>query len=203
MTPVLLSDRDIRAARERGELLIDPWEDELLQPSSVDVRLDRWFRRMRRPAAGHVDPRVPQPEMWGEPVSPAKGEPFILWPGQFALAQTYEEVTLGGGLAARVEGKSSLGRLGYRIHSTAGFIDPGFSGRVTLELSNDTDFPLAFWPGMKVGQLCVFRLSSVAERLYGYGTLGSHYNGQQVPEPSRMHLGWRDWQDEVYAPPVR
>lgn len=196
---MLLSDRDIRAARKAGELTIDRWEDELLQPSSVDVRLDRWFRRPRPTDLGYVDPRQAQPEMWSrEPISPEQGQPFILWPGQFALAQTWEIVTLAPTLAARVEGKSSLGRLGYRVHSTAGFIDPGFHGRVTLELSNDSGLPLAFWPGMKVGQLCVFRLSSPAERPYGYGVLGSHYGGQMTPQPSKMWLGWRDWADEVY-----
>jgi dCTP deaminase len=196
---MLLSDRDIRDARVAGQLHIDRWEDELLQPSSVDVRLDRWFRVPRPTELGYVDPKVPQPEMWAEPVSPQQGEPFILFPGQFALAQTWEVVTLGLRLAARVEGKSSLGRLGYRVHSTAGFVDPGFHGRITLELSNDSPYPIAWWPGMKVGQLCVFRLSSPVERPYGYGVLGSHYGGQMMPEPSRMHLGWRDWSAEVYG----
>lgn len=196
---MLLSDRDIRDARKAGALEITPWEDELLQPSSVDVRLGRVFRFMVEPTAGFIDCRQSQPELF-QMVKPAKGEPFMLMPGEFALASTFEEIGLGARLAARLEGKSSLGRLGYRVHSTAGFIDPGFHGQVTLELSNDTPYPQAWWPGMKVGQLCIFQLTSPAERPYGHA--GNRYQGQVGPTRSMSWHDWRDWSDEVYATPL-
>lgn len=181
---MLLSDRDILTAAEDGSINLDPWEPAMVQPSSVDVRLDRYFRVFENHRYPHIDPSQEQPELT-RPVEPDAGEPFILHPGEFALASTYEVVTLGDAIAARLEGKSSLGRLGLITHSTAGFIDPGFSGHVTLELSNVATLPIKLWPGMKVGQLCFFRLTSPAEHPYGHAKHGSHYQGQRGPTPSR------------------
>lgn len=186
---MLLSDRDIVAGVTRGEITLDPWEPAMVQPSSVDVRLDRYFRVFENHRYPHIDPSQEQAELT-RLVEPATGEPFVLHPGEFALASTYELVTLGTDVAARLEGKSSLGRLGLLTHSTAGFIDPGFSGHVTLELSNMATLPIMLWPGMKVGQLCFFRLSSPAEHPYGSTKYGSRYQGQRGPTPSRSHLNF-------------
>lgn len=186
---MLLSDRDIVAGVVQGEITLDPWEPAMVQPSSVDVRLDRYFRVFENHRYPHIDPSQEQAELT-RLVEPAVGEPFVLHPGEFALASTYELVTLGTGVAARLEGKSSLGRLGLLTHSTAGFIDPGFSGHVTLELSNMATLPIMLWPGMKVGQLCFFRLSSPAEHPYGSEKYGSRYQGQRGPTPSRSHLNF-------------
>ncbi len=186
---MLLSDRDIVAGVTRGEIRLDPWEPAMVQPSSVDVRLDKYFRVFENHRYPHIDPSQEQAELT-RLVEPPSGEPFVLHPGEFALASTYELVTLGTGVAARLEGKSSLGRLGLLTHSTAGFIDPGFSGHVTLELSNMATLPIMLWPGMKVGQLCFFRLSSPAEHPYGSTKYGSRYQGQRGPTPSRSHLNF-------------
>lgn len=184
MLTVLLSDRDILAEIEAGRLSLDPFDPEMLQPSSIDVRLDRFFRVFENHRYPHIDPSVEQPDLT-RMVEPKGDEPFILHPGEFVLASTYEVVTLPDDLASRLEGKSSLGRLGLLTHSTAGFIDPGFSGHVTLELSNVATLPIKLWPGMKIGQLCVFRLSSPAEYPYGSSKYGSRYQGQRGPTPSR------------------
>ncbi|MFG1696805.1 dCTP deaminase [Nonomuraea sp. NPDC049309] len=181
---MLLSDRDILAEIEAGRLSLDPFDREMLQPSSIDVRLDRFFRVFENHRYPHIDPSVEQPDLT-RLVEPKGDEPFILHPGEFVLASTYEVVTLPDDLASRLEGKSSLGRLGLLTHSTAGFIDPGFSGHVTLELSNVATLPIKLWPGMKIGQLCVFRLSSPAEYPYGSSKYGSRYQGQRGPTPSR------------------
>ncbi|MFI6506417.1 dCTP deaminase [Streptosporangium sp. NPDC050855] len=186
---MLLSDRDIAAEIEAGRVRIDPFEQEMIQPSSVDVRLDRYFRVFENHRYPHIDPAVEQPDLT-RMVEPDKGEPFILHPGEFVLASTYEVVTLPDDLASRLEGKSSLGRLGLLTHSTAGFIDPGFSGHVTLELSNVATLPIKLWPGMKIGQLCLFRLSSPAEYPYGSEKYGSRYQGQRGPTPSRSYLNF-------------
>ncbi|GAA2996055.1 dCTP deaminase [Streptosporangium longisporum] len=186
---MLLSDRDIAAEIEAGRVRIDPFEPEMIQPSSVDVRLDRYFRVFENHRYPHIDPAVEQPDLT-RMVEPDKGEPFILHPGEFVLASTYEVVTLPDDLASRLEGKSSLGRLGLLTHSTAGFIDPGFSGHVTLELSNVATLPIKLWPGMKIGQLCLFRLSSPAEYPYGSEKYGSRYQGQRGPTPSRSYLNF-------------
>jgi dCTP deaminase len=185
-----MSDRDIRAAIDSHSLAIEPYEDSLVQPSSVDMRLDWEFRVFDGQRYPHIDPAQDQTHLT-RPVSPEDGEPFVLHPGQFALGSTYETVTLPDDLAARLEGKSSLGRLGLMVHSTAGFIDPGFTGTITLELSNVAQLPILLWPGMKIGQLCLFQLTSPAERPYGTLSLGSRYQGQQGPTPSRTHLNWR------------
>ncbi|MGN9841473.1 dCTP deaminase [Nonomuraea sp. H19] len=181
---MLLSDRDILAEIDAGRLALDPFDSDMIQPSSIDVRLDRFFRVFENHRYPHIDPSVEQVDLT-RLVEPSGEEPFILHPGEFVLASTYEVITLPDDLASRLEGKSSLGRLGLLTHSTAGFIDPGFSGHVTLELSNVATLPIKLWPGMKIGQLCVFRLSSPAEHPYGSDKYGSRYQGQRGPTPSR------------------
>jgi dCTP deaminase len=181
---VLLSDRDILAEIDAGRVALEPFHPEMVQPSSIDVRLDRFFRVFENHRYPHIDPAEDQPELTRE-VHPDGDEPFILHPGEFVLGSTYEVVTLPADVAARLEGKSSLGRLGLLTHSTAGFIDPGFSGHVTLELSNVATLPIKLWPGMKIGQVCFFRLSSPSEHPYGSEKYGSRYQGQRGPTPSR------------------
>ncbi len=181
---MLLSDRDIKLELDKGRVVIEPFDAEMVQPSSVDVRLDRFFRVFENHRYPHIDPAVDQPELT-RLVEPDGEDPFVLHPGEFALGSTYEIVTLPDDVAARLEGKSSLGRLGLLTHSTAGFIDPGFSGHVTLELSNVATLPIKLWPGMKIGQLCFFRLTSPAEFPYGSEKYGSRYQGQRGPTPSR------------------
>lgn len=163
---------------------LDPLDLGMVQPSSVDVRLDRFFRLFDNHKYQHIDPAVDQPDLT-RLVEVDATESFVLHPGEFVLGATYEAVTLPDDIAARLEGKSSLGRLGLLTHSTAGFIDPGFSGHVTLELSNVATLPITLWPGMKIGQLCFFRLSSPAEHPYGSNQYGSRYQGQRGPTASR------------------
>ncbi len=183
---VLLSDRDLRAEIAAGRLGIDPFDDSLVQPSSVDVRLDSLFRVFNNTRYTHIDPAQQQDELTSL-VEPVDGEPFVLHPGEFVLGSTLELCTLPEDLAGRLEGKSSLGRLGLLTHSTAGFIDPGFSGHITLELSNVANLPITLWPGMKIGQLCILRLTSPAEHPYGSARAGSKYQGQRGPTPSRSY----------------
>jgi dCTP deaminase len=187
---VLLSDRDLRAEVDAGRLVIDPYDDTLVQPSSVDVRLDRYFRVFENHRYPHIDPAEEQEELT-RLVEVDVDEPFILHPGEFVLGSTYEVIGLADDLAARLEGRSSLGRLGLLTHSTAGFIDPGFNGHVTLELSNVATLPIKLWPGMKIGQVCVFRLTSPAEHPYGAAIHKSHYQGQRGPTQSRSHVNFR------------
>jgi dCTP deaminase len=189
---MLLSDRDILATVRAGGLELDPWDPELVQPSSIDVRLDRYFRVFNNSQYTHIDPSQQQDELTTL-VEPKDDDPFVLHPGEFVLGSTLEVVTLGNELAGRLEGKSSYGRLGLLTHSTAGFIDPGFSGHITLELSNVANLPITLWPGMKIGQLCLFRLSSPAEAPYGSEKYGSRYQGQRGPTPSRSYLNFRRW----------
>ncbi|RKR76094.1 dCTP deaminase [Frondihabitans australicus] len=181
---MLLSDRDIKAELDLGRIGLDPYDPALIQPSSIDVRLDRYFRLFDNHKYPFIDPAEDQPELT-HLVEVAPDEPFILHPGEFVLGSTYELVTLPDDIAARLEGKSSLGRLGLLTHSTAGFVDPGFSGHVTLELSNVATLPIKLWPGMKIGQICYFRLSSPAENPYGSEIYGSRYQGQRGPTASR------------------
>ena len=181
---MLLSDRDLRAELQAGRVGLDPYDEGMIQPSSVDVRLDRYFRVFENHRYPHIDPAEEQADLT-RLVETGPDEAFILHPGEFALASTYEVITLPDDIAGRLEGKSSLGRLGLLTHSTAGFIDPGFSGHVTLELSNVATLPIKLWPGMKIGQLCLFRLSSPAEHPYGSAVYGSRYQGQRGPTPSR------------------
>ena len=186
---MLLSDRDINAELESGRIGLSPSEAEMVQPSSVDVRLDRYFRLFDNHKYAVIDPSQDQPELTRLiEVDPEEG--FILHPGEFVLGSTYEQVRLPDDVAARLEGKSSLGRLGLLTHSTAGFIDPGFEGHVTLELSNVATLPIRLWPGMKIGQLCFFRLTSPAEKPYGAGATFSRYLGQRGPTASRSHLNF-------------
>jgi dCTP deaminase len=181
---VLLSDRDIRAELEADRVVLDPYEPSMLQPSSIDVRLDKYFRLFDNHKYPFIDPATDQPELT-RLVEADNDEAFVLHPGEFVLGSTYEAVTLPDDVAARLEGKSSLGRLGLLTHSTAGFIDPGFSGHVTLELSNVATLPIKLWPGMKIGQMCFFRLSSASEHPYGSDLYGSRYQGQRGPTASR------------------
>jgi dCTP deaminase len=186
---VLLSDQDLRKEVESGRLALDPFDVEMLQPSSIDVRLDRFFRVFNNTKYTHIDPSQQQDELTSLVETP-EGEQFVLHPGEFVLGSTFEMVTLPDDLAGRLEGKSSLGRLGLLTHSTAGFIDPGFSGHITLELSNVANLPITLHPGMKIGQLCLFKLSSPAEHPYGSAQAGSRYQGQRGPTPSRAYLNF-------------
>jgi len=181
---VLLSDRDIRAQIDAGRVRLDPYDASMIQPSSIDIRMDRYFRLFDNHKYPFIDPAADQEDLT-RLVEADPGEPFVLHPGEFVLGSTYEQVTLPDDVAARVEGKSSLGRLGLLTHATAGFVDPGFSGHVTLELSNVATLPIKLWPGMKIGQLCFFQLSSPAENPYGSAKYGSHYQNQRGPTASR------------------
>lgn len=181
---MLLSDRDITTELDSGRVALDPYDSTMLQPSSIDVRLDRFFRLFDNHKYAVIDPAQDQPDLT-RLVEVDGDDPFVLHPGEFVLGSTFEQVTLPDDVAARLEGKSSLGRLGLLTHSTAGFIDPGFSGHVTLELSNVATLPITLWPGMKIGQLCFFRLTSPAMQPYGSGASGSRYQGQRGPTASR------------------
>jgi dCTP deaminase len=186
---VLLSDRDILAELDAGRVQLDPLTRDMIQPSSIDVRLDKFFRVFDNHKYPHIDPAADQSDLTRE-VEVGSDETFVLHPGEFVLGSTYEVVGLPDDIAARLEGKSSLGRLGLLTHSTAGFIDPGFSGHVTLELANVATLPIKLYPGMKIGQLCFFRLSSPAENPYGSAKYGSRYQGQRGPTPSRSHANF-------------
>jgi dCTP deaminase len=186
---VLLSDRDILDEIDAGRIVMDPWQSEMLQPSSIDVRLDRFFRVFENHKYPHIDPAADQSDLT-RMVEPEGDDPFILHPGEFVLGSTYEVVSLPDDIAARVEGKSSLGRLGLLTHATAGFVDPGFSGHVTLELANVATLPIKLYPGMKIGQFCFFRLTSPSEHPYGAEKYGSRYQGQRGPTPSRSFLNF-------------
>jgi dCTP deaminase len=181
-----MSDRDIRASIEAGEIGLEPLEMGLLQPSSFDVRLDRFFRLFDNHKYPYIDPSEQQDDLT-RLIEVAPDEAFILHPGEFVLGSTFEFVTLPNDVAARLEGKSSLGRLGLLTHSTAGFVDPGFKGHVTLELSNTATLPIKLWPGMKIGQLCFFKLTSPSEFPYGSDKYSSRYQGQRGPTASRSH----------------
>ncbi|GAA4168556.1 dCTP deaminase [Gryllotalpicola koreensis] len=186
---MLLSDRDIKSELDSGRIALDPYEPVMIQPSSIDVRLDRFFRLFSNHKYPFIDPAEDQPDLT-HLVEVDGDQPFILHPGEFVLGSTYERVTLPDDIAARLEGKSSLGRLGLLTHSTAGFIDPGFTGHVTLELSNVATLPIKLWPGMKIGQMCFFRLTSPAEKPYGSADYSSRYQGQRGPTASRSYLNF-------------
>jgi dCTP deaminase len=195
---VVLSDRTIQRLLDEGRIEIDPYDAALLQPSSVDVRVDRFFRVFRNSRYPYIDVKQEQEELT-ELVEIDDETPFILHPGEFVLGSTLERVRLPDDLVARLEGKSSLGRLGLLIHSTAGFIDPGWDGHVTLELSNVANLPITIYYGMKIGQLSFVQLTEAAESPYGTGTLGSKYQGQAGPTPSRY---WKNFQAESERVPV-
>jgi dCTP deaminase len=183
---VVLSDRDIRAEIAAGRIVIDPYIPEAVQPSSVDLHLDRRFRVFRNSRYPYIDVRADQPELT-ELVEIGGDDPFILHPGEFVLGSTFERVQLPNDLVARLEGKSSLGRLGLLIHSTAGYVDPGWEGNLTLELSNVANLPITLYDGMKIGQISFQRLSSPAEVAYGEASIGSKYRGQRDPTASLYH----------------
>jgi dCTP deaminase len=185
-SPVIFSDVSIRAAIEMGRIQIDPFDPALLQPSSVDVRVDRYFRVFQNHRYAFIDPKQQQDDLTKE-VSTEVDHPFMLHPGEFVLGSTLEVVRLDADIVARLEGKSSLGRLGLLIHSTAGFVDPGFEGHLTLELSNVATLPIAIYPGMKIGQLSFYELTTAAEHPYGSKAAHSKYQGQRGPTPSRVH----------------
>ncbi len=186
---MLLSDRDIRTEITAGRVAVEPFAESMVQPSSVDVRLDRFFRVFENHKYSVIDPSIEQSELTREVVV-EPNEHFILHPGEFVLASTYEIITLPDDIAGRLEGKSSLGRLGLLTHSTAGFIDPGFSGHITLELSNVANLPVKLFPGMKIGQLCLIKLSSPAEHPYGSAVYASRYQGQRGPTASRSWINF-------------
>jgi dCTP deaminase len=186
---MVLADRTIQRLLDEGRIEIDPYDPSLLQPSSVDVRVDRLFRVFRNNRASFID--VKKEQDLTELVEIDESEPFILHPGEFVLGSTLERVRLPDDLVARLEGKSSLGRLGLLIHSTAGFVDPGFDGHVTLELSNVANLPITLYYGMKIGQVSFMQLSEPAATPYGTGAIGSKYQGQRGPTPSRY---WQNFE---------
>ena len=189
---MVLADRTIKRLLEKGRIGIDPYDAELLQPSSVDVRVDRYFRVFHNARYPFIDVKEPQEELT-ELVEIGDDSPFILHPGEFVLGSTLERIRLPDDLVARLEGKSSLGRLGLLIHSTAGFIDPGWDGHVTLELSNVANLPITIYYGMKIGQLSFVQLSEAAETPYGSGDRGAKYQGQEGATPSRS---WQNFAAE-------
>ncbi len=183
---MIFSDRTIREALESGTIVIHPLEMSFVQPSSVDLRVGDGFRVFENHRYSEIDPRSPQADLT-KLVEVGNGEAFMLHPGEFVLGSTLERVKLGTDVVARLEGKSSLGRLGLLIHSTAGFIDPGFEGHITLELSNVATLPIAIYPGMKIGQISFYQMTTAAEFPYGSPELGSKYQGQSGPTASRSH----------------
>ena len=188
---MVLSDRTIARLLDEQRIVIEPYDESLLQPSSVDVRVDRFFRVFHNARYAYIDVKEPQEDLT-ELVEIDDERPFILHPGEFVLGSTLELIGIPSDLAARLEGKSSLGRLGLLTHSTAGFLDPGFQGHVTLELSNVANLPITLYPGMRIGQIAVFQLTTPAERPYGSGGVRSKYQGQRGPTPSRY---WENFKD--------
>ncbi|MFV0307573.1 MAG: dCTP deaminase [Desertimonas sp.] len=187
---MILSDRSLREAIAEGRIVIDPHDPALIQPSSIDVRLDRFFRVFRNHTTGVIDVKQDQTEMT-ELIETAADDVFMLHPGEFVLGSTLERVAVPDDLVGRVEGKSSLGRLGLLIHSTAGFIDAGFDGHVTLELANVASLPITLYPGMKIGQISFMTMTTAADQPYGKGAKGSKYQGQRGPTPSRYFENFR------------
>jgi dCTP deaminase len=183
---VILSDRSIREALDDGSIVIDPLLEGGIQPSSVDLRVDRFFRVFRNDTTPYIDPKQPQEDLT-ELVEVSDDGAFILHPGEFVLGSTLERVKLPNDVVARLEGKSSLGRLGLLIHSTAGFVDAGWDGHLTLELSNVANLPIAIYPGMRIGQISFLGMTSEAEAPYGSESTRSKYQGQRGPTPSRYY----------------
>src|SRR3954471_8568799 len=187
---MILSDKTIRAELEAGGIVIEPLADDAIQPSSVDLHVDRFFRVFRNDTTPFIDPKQPQDDLT-EMVEVDDGKAFILHPGEFVLGSTRERVALGDDLVARLEGKSSLGRLGLLIHSTAGFVDAGWDGHLTLELSNVANLPITLYPGMKIGQISFLKMTTAADHPYGSKGVGSKYQGQRGPTPSRYFENFR------------
>jgi dCTP deaminase len=189
---MILSDHTIREELDAGRIVIDPLDESSIQPSSVDLRLDRLFRVFLNHTMPVIDVKEDLEDLT-RLVKIDDGEAFILHPGEFVLGSTYEKVSLPDDLVGRIEGKSSLGRLGLLIHSTAGFIDAGFAGHITLELSNVANLPITLYPGMKIGQVSFLRMTTPADVPYGSAGVGSKYQGQRGPTPSRY---WENFRDE-------
>ncbi len=191
---MILSDRTVRKLLAEGRLVLEPLEDDQIQPASVDVRLGRGIRVFRNHTAEYIDPYEAHTDLT-ELVEIAEGSPFVLHPGEFVLGSTIERIGLPDDVVARVDGKSSLGRLGILIHATAGFIDAGFNGQITLELSNVATLPIRLWPGMKIGQISFMRIDEPVERPYGHPDLGSKYQGQSGPVASEYSHNRRSTED--------
>ena len=187
---MILSDRSIRDELAAGRIVIEPLDESCIQPSSVDLHIDRLFRVFRNHTLSHIDVREPMEDLTELVQVPTDGV-FMLHPGEFVLGSTLERVALPSDLVARLEGKSSLGRLGLLIHSTAGFVDAGWDGHLTLELSNVANLPITLYPGMKIGQSSFLRMTTPAERPYGSSAVGSKYQGQRGPTPSRYWENFR------------
>lgn len=187
---MVLSDRTIKAELAAGRIAIEPLGEGAIQPASVDLRLGHLFRVFRNSQIPFIDVKREYPDLT-ELVEIDDDNPFILHPGEFALASTFERVRLPDDIVGRIEGKSSLGRLGLIIHSTAGYVDPGWDGALTLELSNIANLPITLYHGMKVSQVSFMRLSEPAEFPYGSNEAGSKYQGQEGPTPSRYYLNFR------------
>lgn len=190
MPSVILSDRTIRAEIEAGRIVIDPFDPTMVQPSSVDLRLDHRFLVFRSHTRPVIDVKEDLTDLT-EPVEVAPDGMFVLHPGEFVLGSTAERVALPDDLVGRIEGKSSLGRLGLLIHTTAGFVDAGFQGYLTLELSNVATLPITLYPGMKIGQISFIRMTTPADNPYGSSAVGSKYQGQIGPRPSRYWENFR------------
>ena len=186
---VILSDRSIRAEIAAGRIEIEPFDPAMVQPSSIDVRLDARFLVFRSHTRAVIDVKEDLTDLT-ELVTITDGDPFILHPGEFVLGSTAERVRLPDDIVGRIEGKSSLGRLGLLIHTTAGFVDAGFEGYLTLELSNVATLPITLYPGMKIGQISFLRMDGPAEFPYGSSALGSKYSGQVGPTPSQY---WKNF----------
>src|SRR5580704_9309656 len=187
---MVLSDHSIREALAAGRIVIDPFDDACVQPSSVDLHVDQYFRLFRNHTSRVIDVREDQEDLT-ELVDVGPEGPLILHPGEFMLGATVERVAVPEDLVARLEGKSSLGRLGLLIHSTAGFVDAGWDGHLTLELSNVANLPITLYPGMKIGQISFLRMTTPADQPYGTAGLGSKYQGQRGPTPSRYFENFR------------
>ena len=189
----MLSDVDIKIALKEGLIQIEPLEESYIQPSSIDLKVGSDFRVFENHKYSHIDPKAKQQELTSL-VTATEAEPFILHPGEFVLGTTYEKVTLSNKVVARLEGKSSLGRIGLLIHSTAGFVDPGFSGNLTLELANVSRLPITLYYGMRIGQISFQKMVSEAEKPYGSPELKSRYQGQLDPTESRV---FKDFEKQI------
>jgi dCTP deaminase len=184
----VLSDGTIRRLIADGRVRVEPFDDTMVQPASIDLRLGSSFRVFHNYRITAIDLADP-PKNITELVEVEDDESFVIHPGEFVLGRTQEHVELPDDVVARIEGKSSLGRLGLIVHATAGFVDPGFKGTLTLEITNLTRVPIILWPGKPIAQLSFMALDRPAERPYGHPDLGSHYHGQVEATESRYEGG--------------